>query len=219
MEKKRSARAVFVGFVVIALAIAGIAAIITHVVSDAQQKAKDKTSEQYSAYEDFISVVIMNDPDTFDDITKANMQQLISISIWSVLDSDIEPDTFEYSDEGMLIPQKTVEESFVRLFGTEIKIVHSGADGGDGIEFAYSENKKCYVIPITGITPIYTPKILDVKEKGGSVVLTAGYLASADWQQDSQGNMVPPEPGKIMKITLGKNTDGSFYVRAIQNAD
>lgn len=218
MEKKRSAGKMIVGFTVMALAAVGVIALILQIVSNAGQKMQQQQGQEFSAYEELISTVIMNDPDTFDDITKANMQQLISISIWSILDSELEPDSFEYSDEGMLIPQKTVEESFISLFGKEIKIIHSSADGGDGIEFAYSENKKCYVIPITGITPIYTPRIIDAREKGNSVVITAGYLASSQWQQDENGDMVPPEPAKYMKITLGKNTDGTFYVRAIQNA-
>ena len=67
--------------------------------------------------------------------------------------------------------------------------------------------------------PIYLPDVTEADEKDNSVVLTVGYLASADWVQDSEGNMVPPEPGKYMKITLGKNTDGSFFVKAIQNID
>lgn len=217
MQKKRKRSSIFVGSIVIMLAVFGIVAIIVSVTLGFVRKAQLKENESYAEYEKLICSVIMNDPDTFDDITKANMQQLISISIWSILDSDLEPDTFEYTDSGMLIPQKAVAEKFSSLFGTEVKIVHSSADGGDGIEFSYSENKKCYIIPITGITPIYTPKILDAKEKSGSVVLTVGYLASTDWQQDSKGNMVPPEPGKIMKITLGKNADDTYYVRAIQN--
>ena len=108
-----------------------------------------------------------------------------------------------------------VEEKFKSLFGSEVQITHSNVDGG-GIDFRYSEKKKAYVIPITGITPIYTPKVTDAKEKSSSIELTVGYLYSGDWQQDSQGNMISPEPGKYMKITLGINSDSTYYVRAIQ---
>jgi hypothetical protein len=112
-----------------------------------------------------------------------------------------------------------VEEKFISLFGDEVKINHSNVDGG-GIDFKYSEKKKAYLIPITGITPIYTPKVTDAKEKSGSVELTVGYLHTSDWQQDSNGNMSAPEPGKYMKITLGKNSDSGYFVRAIQkNSD
>ena len=189
-------------------------------VSDKIQTTANKSKQtQLQLYEDFISPVIMNDPDTFDDITKADLQQLLSIAIWSVIDTGADPEKYEYTDDGMLIPQKEVEEEFLSLFGSEVTLGHSTVDGGDGVTFKYSKKKQCYIIPITGIMPIYLPDVTQADEKDNSVVLTVGYLASADWVQDSDGNMVPPEPGKYMKITLGKNTDGSFFVKAIQNID
>ena len=136
----------------------------------------------------------------------------------SILESNIEPDKYEYTDSGMLMPQQEVEEKFTSLFGTEVKWNHCTVDGG-GIYFSYSETEEAYVIPITGVTPIYTPKVIDVTQTPSTVILKVGYLASTDWVQDSEGNMVPPEAAKYMKITLGKNSDDSFYIRAIQASD
>ncbi len=216
MKKKRSKVNLFVGLTVLLFAAVGAVSLVITLQGRISTQIKEKNETLYSAYEEFISPVIMNDPDTFDDITVADMNQLISITIWSVLDDNMQPDKYEYTDNGMILPEKEVEEKFTSLFGSEVRIAHGSVDGG-GIDFKYSEQKKAYIIPITGITPIYTPDVIDVSEKSSYVVLTVGYLYSSDWQQDSNGNMVPPEPGKYMKITLGKNTDGSFYVRAIQN--
>lgn len=216
MKKKRSKVNLFVGLTVLLFAVVGAVSLVITLQGRISTQIKEKNETLYSAYEEFISPVIMNDPDTFDDITVADMNQLISITIWSVLDDNMQPDKYEYTDNGMILPEKEVEEKFTSLFGSEVRIAHGSVDGG-GIDFKYSEQKKAYIIPITGITPIYTPDVIDVSEKSSYVVLTVGYLYSSDWQQDSNGNMVPPEPGKYMKITLGKNTDGSFYVRAIQN--
>ena len=216
MKKKRSKVNLFVGLAVLLFAVVGAVSLVITLQGRISTQIKEKNETLYSAYEEFISPVIMNDPDTFDDITVADMNQLISITIWSVLDDNMQPDKYEYTDNGMILPEKEVEEKFTSLFGSEVRIAHGSVDGG-GIDFKYSEQKKAYIIPITGITPIYTPDVIDVSEKSSYVVLTVGYLYSSDWQQDSNGNMVPPEPGKYMKITLGKNTYGSFYVRAIQN--
>jgi hypothetical protein len=218
VKKKRSKPNLIVGLAVLLLALVGTVSLIITAGDKISDSIQQKNAEKYSAYEEFIAPVIMNDPDTFDDITLADAGQLLSIAIWSVLDSNPEPDKYEYTDEGMLLPQKEVEEKFISLFGDEVKINHSNVDGG-GIDFKYSEKKKAYLIPITGITPIYTPKVTDAKEKSGSVELTVGYLHTSDWQQDSNGNMSAPEPGKYMKITLGKNSDGSLFVKAIQNMD
>lgn len=215
MKKKRSKPNLIVGLMILALALVGIVSLGMTAADKISRSIEDKNAEKYSAYEEFIAPVIMNDPDTFDDVTLADSGQLLSIAIWSVLDSNPEPDKYEYTDDGMLLPASEVEEKFVSLFGEEVKIIHSNVDGG-GIDFKYSEKKKAYLIPITGITPIYTPKVIDAKEKSGSIELTVGYLHSSDWQQDSKGNMIAPEPGKYMKITLGKNTDSGYFVRAIQ---
>lgn len=218
MKKKRSKLNLFVGFAVLLLAVVGVASIVISLHGKISSNISEKNAAAYSEYESFIAPVIMNDPDTFDDVTLADSAQLISITIWSILDSNLQPDKYEYTDSGMILPQKEVEEKFHKLFGNEVNISHSSVDGG-GIDFKYSSEKQAYVIPITGITPIYTPKVIEAKEKSSYIILTVGYLYSGDWQQDSDGNMVAPEPGKYMKITLGKNSDTSYYVRAIQNME
>ena len=217
--KKKSPLNFIVGLAVVILTVIGFISVCSFVSDKIQSTANKARQEQAQVYEDFISPVIMNDPDTFDDITKANLQQLLSIAIWSVIDEGADPEKYEYADDGMLIPQTEVEAEFTSLFGSEIALTHSTVDGGEGVIFKYSKKKQCYIIPITGIMPIYLPDVREINEKDNSVVLTVGYLASADWVQDSDGNMVPPEPGKYMKITLGKNSDGSFFVKAIQNMD
>ncbi len=216
--KKRSPLSFIVGIVVIVLVLVGIGSIVSDVSERIDSSVKQKNAQKYSELEEFIAPVIMYDPDTFDDISMANTEQLISIAVWSILDSNPEPDKYEYTDGGMLLPQSEVEEKFSSLFGNQVKWNHCTVDGG-GIYFSYSESKKAYVIPITGVTPIYTPRVTDVSERPGTVVLTVGYLASSEWVQDSEGNIVPPEPSKYMKITLGKDSDGGYNVRAIQSAD
>lgn len=218
LKKKRSPVNIAVGILVLLLAAAGTVSLGLQLWRQISSSAGEKNRQRFAAYEAFIAPVIMNDPDTFDDITMADMDQLISITLWSILDDNPEPDQYEYTDKGMLLPKSEVEERFASLFGGERKPDHRSVDGG-GIEFLYSEKEKSYIIPITGITPIYTPKVIEAEEKDKAVYLTVGYLASTDWQQDSQGNMVSPEPSKYMDITLGISADGSYYVRAIRKAE
>ncbi len=217
-KKKRSPLSFIVGLIVICLCAVGVISIVSMITEELENRSNEKNMLKYSEYERFVAPVIMYDPDTFDDITMANTDQLISIAIWSILDSNLEPDAYEYTDGGMLIPQKDVEDKFRALFGNEVSLTHTTVDGG-GIYFSYSESNSSYIIPITGVTPIYTPKVTEVVERESTVVLTVGYLASTDWVQDSEGNTVAPEPAKYMKITLGKNSDGSVYLRALQTVE
>lgn len=217
-KKKRSPLSFIVGLTVIILCAVGIVSIFSAISREADNRSKEKDSVRFGEYESFVAPIIMYDPDTFDDITVANTDQLISIAIWSILGSELEPDAYEYSDDGMIIPASDVESEYRKLFGNDAAFNHGTVDGG-GIYFTYSEASTSYIIPITGVTPIYTPKVIEATERQNTVILTVGYLASSDWVQDSQGNMVAPEPAKYMKITLGKNADGSFYLSALQTAE
>ena len=204
------------GLLIVAFTVIGIIATVRF----AGQRIKDFSGDtaRLEAYQDFISAVVMNDPDTFDDITGADQAQLISIAIWEILQNNPNPDDYGYFEGDMLLPKAEVEQSFANLFGTELTVQHQTVDGG-GIEFRYSEAEGCYLIPITGVTPIYTPRILSAQEKRDSVTLIVGYLAGEDFQQDSAGNLVPPDPAKYMKITLRTTPDGGHYVSALQNTE
>ena len=105
-----------------------------------------------------------------------------------------------------------------QIGGTEILCGY-----GNGIEelivqFVYRKDKNAYIVPITGINAVYSPVITDIKEKGSSAILTVGYLAGEDWELDENGDMVPPEPVKYMKVYLRKNSDG-YYISSIKQAD
>ena len=219
MKKKNTKRKranYIVGTFVIVFVIIGIVSTVSFV--GGKIKDSSKNTEKIAEYKSFLSAVIMNDPDTFDDVSKANQGQLISIAIWEILSNNPNPDKYNYSNGDMLLPKAEVEESFQKLFGTQTEIKHTTVDGG-GIEFKYSDKKSCYIIPVTGISPIYVPKIMDVQEKRSNIVLIVGYLAGEDWKQDVNGNLVEPEPSKYMKITLRLNSDKSYFISAIQSTD
>ena len=106
----------------------------------------------------------MNDPDPFDDITKANKNQLIDISVWSILKSNLSPDKYEYSEDGMIIPEEDVTAEFHKLFGTDTEPEHATVNGY-GYTFTYDSAKHTYSIPLTGIVPTYTPDVIKVQKK------------------------------------------------------
>ena len=215
-EKKTKAANYIVGVFVLVFFIIGVASTVS-LIAGRVRKVSDNGAK-LREYESFIYPVVMNDPDTFDDVSKAQQSQLIAISIWSILQSNLDTDKYSYSDKGMLIPKKDVEEAFKRLFGSDVKVNHTSADGG-GIEFKYSEKKGQYIIPITGITPLYTPSVLDAKEKNDFITLSVGYLSGDDWEQDENGNLVKPEPSKYVKIILRKNGDCGYCISALRSAD
>ena len=106
-----------VGLLVVILALIGLATVVIAGVNGISTTI-DK-SKHFEEYEKFFTPVVLIDPDTFDDITKADMSQLMEISLWSLLKGDVSPDSFESNDNGLAIPKSAVEEEFIELFGID----------------------------------------------------------------------------------------------------
>ncbi len=212
-KKKRAHPWAFpLGLAVFVLSIIGAVTIIVAGIGSAKKALiKVKNIDEYNR---MLIPVVMNDPDTFDDLSKADMSQLLDISIWAILKSDLAPDTYSYNDSGMIIPEEDVAKQFEKLFGNNLAPVHSTVTGF-GYEFTYDAASKCYTIPLTGVAPVYTPDVINVEKKSNTIILTVAYLAANGWAQSTDGKMVAPSPDKYMKITL-REGDTGYYISAIQ---
>ena len=202
-----------VGLIVVLLAVIGLFTLVfagVKGISTAVEKSKN-----YEEYEKLLAPIVLIDPNAFDDITKAEMSQLMEMSLWSLLKSDIAPNTFESNEYGIVIPKAAVEEEFIELFGTEITPVHSTVEGY-GIDFVYDNTSETYTVPLTGVTPIYTPDVVDVEKKSDTVVITVACILGSGWEQGENGEMIAPSPDKYLRITL-REVDGNVFISAIQN--
>lgn len=219
MKKSTKARrnkwAMPVGITVIIFAIVGLAAVLT-AIGFGIKNLTAQTAKK-AEYEAFISPVVMFDPDPFDDVSKGNQSQLINAAIWALLRSEVDTSMYATDDGTLSIPQADVEKSFAKLFGSDVKPTHTGVTGM-GYEFKYDSAGKKYIVPITGVSSIYTPRVTDIDKKGNTVELTVGYLGSGQWAQAENGDMIEPAPDKYMKIIL-REKDGDYYISAIRASD
>lgn len=202
-----------IGLIVVVLATIGLITVVVAGVKGVNHFV-DK-SKNYEEYEKILTPVVLIDPDTFDDITKAQMSQLMEISLWSLLKNDATPNAFASNENGVSIPKKAVEDKFVELFGSEVTPVH-GTIEGYGLDFVYDNTSETYTVPLTGVTPIYTPDVVDVSKKSDVIVLTVACISGNAWEQGENGEMVAPSPDKYLRITLREN-DGNLYISSIQN--
>lgn len=213
-RKKKRAHpwAFWLGLVIAVLTVIGLVTVIMAGV-DTVKKVTIK-AKNIDEYNKMLVPVVMNDPDMFDDVSKADMGQLLDISIWSILRGDLSPDKYSYVENNMIIPEDDVTAEYTKLFGTEVPPVHATVSGY-GYEFSYNAAEKTYSIPLTGIEPTYTPRVTDVEKKSNTIVLTVAYIAGNGWAQDAQGNMIAPEPDKYVRVIL-RETDGNYYISALQ---
>ena len=212
-RKKRAHPWAFpLGLLIAVLSVVGAVTILVAGIGTAKKALiKVKNIDEYNK---MLVPVVMNDPNTFDDLSKADMSQLLDISIWAILKSDLAPDTYSYNDSGMVIPEEDVSKQFEKLFGKNIAPAHATVTGF-GYEFTYDAASKCYTIPLTGVAPVYTPDVINVEKKSNTVVLTVAYLAANGWAQSEDGKMVAPSPDKYVKVTL-REGDSGYYISALQ---
>lgn len=217
VRRRRKHRWAFpLGLMMVVLALVGIGTILFFAVQGVRNLANH--TNEYGEYQEFLTPIVMFDPDSFDDLTQAKPAQLIDCSIWALLTGDLEPDQYLSDSGSLIVPQADVEAEFARLFGTDMKPVHQTVDGY-GYQFAYDAAAGTYTVPLTGVSPIYTPQIESVSKKGSTRTVIVAYVASNQWAQDAQGNMVPVMADKYMKATLRDNGAGGYYLSALQPTD
>lgn len=209
-----------IGVIASILAVIGLITVIVFAVNGVKNitdKAADKAE-----YEDMLAPVVMFDPDPFDDLTQADVSQLLNSAVWALLMSEDGADKYPYSEGetfGIIVPQKDIEQYFISLFGTEIDIasMHSSIDMSE-YDITYDAAQQSYILPITGVESAYTPKVYDIEKQGSSLVLSVGYIGNKAWVQVADGEYAAPEPDKYMKITL-RERSGGMYVSSIQAVD
>lgn len=216
-RKGQSKLAFPLGLVIIIFAVIGVIFAVGAGI-EGVKKLTDN-SEKKIEYESMLIPVVMYDPDMFDDVSAANINQLTVCSVWAVIkDEDIYPGKYDTDDQGnIMIPAQDVEKKFAELFGSSVVPTHIGVKG-DFDEFSFNEQSRCYLVTSAGTVPIYTPEVVDIDKSSNTVTLTVGYLASEAWAQDSSGKFVQPEPSKYVKITLREDETG-YYISAMQATD
>ncbi|MCH5197331.1 MAG: hypothetical protein J1E34_00360 [Oscillospiraceae bacterium] len=206
-----------IGLIAIALAGCGIYFLVSLGVNYYKEVQNEKQIFRYEEFYSFIIPAAAIDIEPFEDVTSAKMSELVEMSVWSVLNSGLDPTDYEYSSDSLLLPETQVEEAFIKFFGTELTISH-GTVEGYGYEFVYNATGKVYEIPLTTITPIYTPIISEIETKAGTVSLTVGLLNSGLYSQNAAtGELTAPEPDKYIKVTFRTSTSGRYIssVRAL----
>jgi hypothetical protein len=218
MEKHRRAHrwAFPLGVLLTALAVVGAATLVRLAAGGIRQQVHNPKEKQ--AYEEFLSKIVVHDPDPFDSVgavSIGSIPQLLDISIWSILGGDdATPGNLPTDDDtgDLLIAQEKVAAEFEKIFG-EPPPTHASIEGSD-FGFVYDPDAKLYRIPVTGSLNIYSPRVTNIKKTGGAIELTVDYLVNNDFEFDEFGRpTAPPAAAKTMLITLYAQADPDYPYR------
>lgn len=213
----RSRRAQFtVGVFVILFAVFGfVCAVVLGVRGVSAYQAK-KNEERCAAYATRLIAVAAVDPEPFDDISAASMEDLIKVSVWSVVGAGVDPNKYTYSNGELCVPQADVEAAYAAYFGAQRPIVHGSAEGY-GYQIKYSADDAAYYLPMTTLEPLYTPRVTAVETKSGATVVTCGLISSGLWEQDAvTGDITAPEPDRYIRVTF-RAVSGAEAISSLQS--
>lgn len=184
------------------LAATGVVALVIFGVQ-AIQKSQDDTALREELM-DFLNPVIQFIPDPFEDVNDDPQDSLMLAAIWKLTDAERirqirekdDESIYPIDDEGfMLIPLKTVTDSYASLYGKDaVPQLKSIGEPDTFMYYEYDAENQTYRVPFSVSNSAYTPVLDTLKKKGDRYSLRIGYVSAENIGIDEKGNLVDPTP-------------------------
>ena len=162
------------GLLVLLLAATGVVALVIFGVQ-AIQKSQDDTALREELM-DFLNPVIQFIPDPFEDVNDDPQDSLMLAAIWKLTDAERirqirekdDESIYPIDDEGfMLIPLKTVTDSYASLYGKDaVPQLKSIGEPDTFMYYEYDAENQTYRVPFSVSNSAYTPVLDTLKKKG-----------------------------------------------------
>lgn len=199
-EKYKKSRYAIPALLCIVLAIIGVIAIVSTLISNIGGK-DDFEKAVYPA-------VIMN-IESFDSPSELTSDQIISATIWSVVIDDEKLSKYNEIMGAVNIPASDVEEYAVELFGEDIPELNHTTVGVAESRFYYNKDAQSYNVPIKPDTFTYIPEVTSVSKKSGEYVVNVNYIEEhPEWMEKSVV--------KEVQFRLSKNDNGGYKIDSME---
>ena len=216
---RRRRRRQLLGGVLCILIVFGVVSVITSVGRVVGSLFDD--SEERAEYEKLLAPMVMLDPVPFDSLETADQDLLLQAAIWeAIYNEDISDESkYERDESGALImPTVDVDKNGALLFGPNYTLNHHTFEA-DGMQFVYDEEKQGYIIPITGTTSAYTPKVVKIKTSVKEKRVTVGYVAPpTGFSLDGTLSTEQGDPAFYYDYLFTRQGDG-YYLTAITTSE
>lgn len=157
-------------------------------------------------YSEYYIPVVMNDFTSYKKGEKISNDTIIKLGIWSILSKENKSE-YETFNGKLYIPATDVRERITQLFSKNIHFENESVDD-EKYSVVFEKSTDCYIVPVIGFSPEFTPELESVTVKNNRTILTVGCLRGENYKQDSSGNTVAPEAEKKILITLKNEKDG-----------
>lgn len=209
------------GFLVLLFALIGVISVIVTAIGWIVQ-VNDDTALREELYT-FLDPVMQFCPSEFDSVDDTeDADPLLLAAVYRVSEAERIRQLRERDEEcaypveetqyRMIVPQKTIEESYRYLFG-EVALTHRTI--GD---VEYKTENSCYYVPMTINTSGYTPVLGKITHKKDVYTVQVAYVSVADIQYDERGNAIEPtiDMAKYsQRYTVRQNKDGSWTLLSV----
>lgn len=208
---------VFVGSLVLILALVGVGFLATTIGVKIHSALTDDT--KLRQYDQFLTVVVAQDPQPFSSPDKADSDFVLNASLWQCMTSDNAANYTDYDDAGRtIVPLGDVVSACHQLFGPDCQLQPKNPT--EETFFEYDSQNSQFHVALYSLDTTYTPYTESAKKKDDMVVLRVGYVPPSDETRAQSGSVssnVTPKPVKTMEYDL--KTDPSTqkqYVYAVK---
>ena len=208
---------IFVGSLVLILALAGVGFIATTIGTKIHSALTDDT--KLRQYDQFLTVAVAQDPQPFTSPGKADSDFVLNASLWQCMTGDNASGYTDYDDAGRtIVPLGDVVDACRQLFGPDCQLQPKNPT--EETFFEYDSQNAQFHVALYSLDSTYTPYTESAKRKDGMTVLKVGYVAPSDEtraQSGSTASGTAPKPVKYMEYDL--KTDSSTqkeYIYAVK---
>lgn len=210
------APSLFIGVIVLLLALTGVGYLATTVGTQVYRMVTDDSRQR--GYDEFLRPIVMQDPEPFASQEEADGQMVLAASLWKALEDNSASYT-DYDDSGRtLVPLVDVSDACQALFGPDAQLQLSNLD--TDTFFTFDEESNVFHVTPYSTQSSFIPWTESIRTEDGNTVLRVGYVAPSDsWREESGTGEEEPEPVKYMEYVLAQNGDQEYVKEIREPAD
>ncbi|MDR0947370.1 MAG: hypothetical protein LBM87_06485 [Ruminococcus sp.] len=215
-EKIRKRVFFILGVFVVIMSVIGIFATAEFISARIEYFADN--TKQKNEFAEFIYPVVICDPPPFGMSVKMRDETIISTAIWDII-LYADKTNFTADFDNIIVPELTVEQHAIKLYGDDISFTHKSILGSD-VQFYYLEELKSYRIPAMPRYFSYSPFIENISSVGERYTLTVGYVApSPSWYQKTGDDSPVIEKSAEYILQKRNNVLKLIAINQIQNVN